>query len=364
MIRTEVRKMLDRAVGFEVMKWIFILTMIFISAGFAFELSPANPTPGQEVTLTGKAKPGEELSFQSSFTMNLPVTGGEYAYETTVQVPRKPNRFTVSASNVQDFNAGVKLGIWITKSFQASGGTARISQADVPPGRYTLKMFGKALPGSTVVSANVEAQTQVKADSTGKYELVIDTAGIPAGDYRIQGAGDSKTIRLGGGNAPASPSTESKESNKNEASSEKLAAKPVEINREIVEWYSGQIGFEIKNASQYDEAEKLLKKRLSGGYWKIIGRGEPLTEEAGDCLQKYCLVRGTDACDICREKDIILKGGQPSKQSSRSDTGLSDFPVHGNQSPSKSGTPGQGKGFLSTVADWIGGLLGMLLVGL
>jgi hypothetical protein len=199
------KNMLGRRDRFGAMKCIFPLVAIFtylaISVGLAFELSPVNPAPGQEVTLTGMAKPGEELSFQSSFTMNLPVAGGEYEYETTVQVPQKPNRFTVSANNVQDFNAGVKFGIWITKSFQASGGTARISQADVPPGRYNLKMFGKALPGSTQIPVNIEAQTQVKADSAGKYELAIDTTGIPAGDYRIQGAGDVKTISLGGDSA-------------------------------------------------------------------------------------------------------------------------------------------------------------------
>ena len=349
--------MRGRAMGCEAMKWIFILTSIFISVGFAFELSPANPAPGQEVTLNGMAKPGEDLTFQSSFTMNLPVAGGEYGYETTIQVPQKPNRFTVSANNVQDFNAGVKFGIWITKSFQASGGTARISQADVPPGRYNLKMFGKALPGSTVVPVNIEARTQVKADSAGKYKLAIDTSGIPAGDYRIQGAGDAKTIRLGGGSLSFSPPINSKEGNKNEAPSEKQVHKPVEINQETVSWYAGQMGLEIKNASQYDEAEKLLKKRLSGGYWKIIAKGEPLTEEAGDCLQKYCLVRGADACDVCREKDIILRGGQPSQQSSKSDTGLPA--VSGNQSSSQSGKPEQDKGLLSTVADWIGGLLGI-----
>jgi hypothetical protein len=348
------------------MKQIFTLVVIFIylviSVGLAFELSPANPAPGQEVTLTGTAKPGEELSFQSSFTMNLPVTGGDYGYETTIQVPQKPNRFTVSANNVQDFYAGVKFGIWITKSFQASGGTARISQADVPPGRYNLKMFGKALPGSTAVPVNIEAQTQVKADSAGKYKLIIDTSGIPAGDYRIQGAGDVKTIRLGGGTAYISPSINSSEWNKNEASSEKLVLKPVEINRETVVWYAGQIGFEIKNASQYDEAEKLLKKRLFGGYWKIISRGEPLTEEAGDCPEKYCLVRGTDACDVCREKDIILKGGQPSLQASRSNTSL---PVlSGNLSSSQSAKSEPSGGFLSTVVNWIRRLLGMLLVRL
>lgn len=339
------------------MKWISILIVFFIimaiSVGLAFDLSPANPTPGQEVILTGMAKPMEELIFQSRFTMNLPVRDGEYGYETTIQVPQKPNSFTVSASNVQDFYAGVKFGIWITKSFHVSGGTIRISQADIPPGRYNLKMFGKALPGSTQVPVNIEAQTQVQADYAGKYELIIDTSGIPAGDYYVTGAGDAKTIRLEDGTAVSSSLINDKEINKNGASSEKQ----VEINREIVEWYAGQIGFEIKNASLYHEAEDLLNKRLSGGYWKIIARGEPLTEEAGDCLQKYCLVRGVDACDVCREKDIILKGGQPSLQSSRSDSSL---PVlSGNLSSPQSVKPEQRNNFLSIVANWIRRLLGI-----
>jgi hypothetical protein len=138
----------------------------------------------------------------------------------------------------------------------------------------------------------------------------------------------------------------------------KQAPKPVQINRDTIKWYAGQIGFEIKNSSQYDEVEKLLKKRLSGGYWKIIATVEPLTEEAGNCQEKYCLVRGIDACEVCREKDIILKGGQPSRQSSGGDASLPA--VSGNQGASESGQTEQSKGFLSTVADWIGGLLGML----
>ena len=119
------------------------------------------------------------------------------------------------------------------------------------------------------------------------------------------------------------------------------------INRETVSWYARQTGLTIENSSQYDEAEKLLKKRLSGGYWKIIARGDPLTEEAGDCQEEYCLVRGVDACTVCRDKDIILKGSQSSKQFS---------PKNQSQQTAESM---EEKGFLSRVTDWIGGLLGM-----
>ena len=88
-------------------------------------------------------------------------------------------------------------------------------------------------------------------------------------------------------------------------------AKPVEIDQKTVQWYARQIGLKYENSSQYDTAEKLLKERLRGGYWKLIARGEALTEEAGDCQQEYCLVRGVDACTVCRDKDHGLKRERP-----------------------------------------------------
>ena len=338
-----------------------LIIFILSSICSAFDLSPANPSPGDKITLTGTAPPSEEVSLRSSFTMNLPVAAGQYEYETSVEIPQKPNRFEVTARNVQDFNAGVKLGIWITKSFPASSGTASISQSDVPPGRYKLKMFGEALPGSTTVPVEVMAETKITTDSSGKYTLNIDTSGIPAGDYRIEGAGDAKTIRLGGAGSVTTPTSSggngrSGDGEDDKESSTIQAAKPVSINRETVSWYAQQMGLKTENSSQSDEAEKLLKKRLSGGYWKIIARGDPLTEEAGDCLAEYCLVRGVDACTICRDKDIILKGSQSSKQSDRKELSPTTSPKNQSQQTAEST---EEKGFLSTVTDWIGGLLGM-----
>jgi hypothetical protein len=369
------RQVLGRTDWLKAMKSAFILitifVSIFISLGLSFELSSANIEPGQEIVLTGMAKPGSQLSFQSSFTMNLPVTAGKYEYEATVEIPQKPNRFTVAARNVEDFNAGVKFGIWITKNFKASGGTARISQADVPPGRYNLKIFGTALPGSREIPVTVEAETQVQADSAGKYNLAIDTSGIPAGDYRIAGAGDEKVIRMGSGSSSSiSTSSEvggesegagSKESDigkaNGEKSSIKTTAKPVEINQETVRWYARQMGLNYENSSQYDAAEKLLKERLRGGYWKIIARGEALTEEAGNCPQEYCLVRGVDACTVCRDRDLVLRGSTSSNNSSLNATPLPALPSK--QSPPLATEPVQKENFVSMFLDWIRQLLGL-----
>jgi hypothetical protein len=347
-----------------IFKILILLPLFLLSLGCGFEISPTNPNPGDRITLNGLASPGEQVSLRSSFSMDLPVAAGQYEYVTSVDIPQKPNRFTVTARNVQDFNAGVKLGIWITKGFPASSGTARISQADVPPGEYNLKMFGNALPGSTVIPVTVEAETLVMADSNGKYVLDIDTSGIPAGEYKIQAAGVTKTIQIGSRSSASSSGIIAKDDDDGDtkAIQVKPTEKPIEITSYVVRWYANYTGLKIENSSQYDEAEELLKKRLKGGYWKIISQGDPLTEEAGNCQQVYCLVRGADACTVCRDKDIILKGGQPSQQASSSDSGLPALSA--NQSSSQSGKPEPSDGFGSMLANWIRGLLGMLLVRL
>lgn len=345
---------------------VLIAVYCLLSIGLAFDLSPSNLKPGQKMTITGTAKPGEELKFESSFRMDLPVKDNGYEFETTVQIPQKPNRLTVTAKNIQDFNAGVKMIIWITKSFQVNDGTIRLSQADVPPGSYSLKMFGKAIAGSSSVPVDINAETQVKADSDGKYSLVIDTMGIPAGEYHIKGAGDTKTIRLGDTGSSIISESEKISSDSSTEDDDAFSAKKQEnngvgINEETVQWYAGQAGIQIRNSSQYDWAKEMLKKRLAGGYWKIIAQGEPLTEEAGDCQQKYCLVRGADACSVCREKDIILHGGKTA-------TDLSSSKVETHVAPSKPNNP-QSRSISSEedcnsitgrIENWLGGWMSML----
>jgi hypothetical protein len=110
---------------------IALVLAITIVLGTLYAIAPANAidatVSGSTVSVTGSASPGEQVSMRSIFTMNLPVSVGQYEYETSIQVPLEPNRFQVTARNVKDFNAGVKMGIWITKSFQANSGTASIS---------------------------------------------------------------------------------------------------------------------------------------------------------------------------------------------------------------------------------------------
>jgi len=59
---------------------------------------------------------------------------------------------------------------------------------------------------------------------------------------------------------------------------------------------------------------------------------------------------------VCREKDILLKGGRLTRDSSASKNGTSA--ASGNQSTSQA--PTEDKGITSMIGDWIGGLLAKL----
>jgi hypothetical protein len=339
---------------------LWLLALALISLCNAFEVSQANPSPGEEIILKGTAAPDTEVNLRSSFQMDLPVENGRYEYETSVEIPQKPNRFTVTASNVKDLNAGVKMVIWITKRFEASGGVATISQSDVPPGRYALKMFGEASPGATAVLVKVEADTSVKTDSKGEYSLAIDTSGVPAGDYHIEGNGDSKTIRIG---SPAAAATSGGGGNENddENSGRNSATHATDgsptsvtaITSDVITWYAGTLGLNPGDPAQYIQAEKSLKNRVMGDYWRVIAFGQPLTEEAGNCEQEYCLVRGVDACTICREKNALMepepKDSAIKFKSPENET--SQTKEHITLSTDSS----EEKGFIEGVLEWIWG---------
>ena len=198
---------------------------------------------------------------QSSFQMDLPVSGGRYEYETSVEIPRQPNRFTVSASNIKDLGVGVKMVIWLTKSFAAPGGTATLSQSNVPPGRYNVKLFGESLPGAASVSVKVSADTTVQADTKGQYSLVLDTAGVPAGDYVIAEGGETRVIHLGASAAGSSGSSQP---------STPVPSAPAAPTRDASTLYTN--GFTTRLGSELTDAQ------IQSGAWKPVS--ESAAEEA------------------------------------------------------------------------------------
>ena len=142
----------------------------------------------------------------------MQVSAGKYKYDLKdIEIPSKPNRFTVTTKNVKNLRVGVKILIWITKSFPASGGVATLSLGDVPPGNYDIKIFGDAVNGASTVDLHVTASMKTKADSNGNFKAKIGTKGLPPGIYTISAKapdGASKTISVFAGEQPAESESE------------------------------------------------------------------------------------------------------------------------------------------------------------
>ncbi len=183
---------------------ILILTLLFAITTTAaiseLEIIPKNPVPGDEIIISGVASPNQEITITSSFYDIRQVSAGKYRYDLNdIEVPLKPNRFSVASMNVKNLRVGVRTEIWITKSINASEGVATISFDDVPHGNYDIKIFGDATNGASTVEIDVTALTEIKADSDGNFKTRIGTKGFPTGEYTITAAapdGASKTITV------------------------------------------------------------------------------------------------------------------------------------------------------------------------
>lgn len=237
----------------------FVLILMLMPLGAAFEASPMNPRPGETVAITGFADPGEAVRLSSSFGMDLPVENGRFEYlAENVEIPKKPNNFAVTARNVKSLRVGVKMGIWLTMPVPASGGTASVSRSDVPSGRYALKIFGDAQEGASVVPIQVKAETTVYAGPDGRYQLSVDTSGVPVGDYQIRGAGDVLVLNIGG----SVPKTVSYDAKKEEPEEEKP---------------SGHGAPSAARSIYAEEVEVFEEENLPGG--RVLDLADPISTE-------------------------------------------------------------------------------------
>ncbi len=161
------------------------------------EVEPAEPIQGDTVTLRIQASPGEKLPLIIVYTKNLSVVNGEYDLPLNrVSIPQTPNSFKVEAVGVLTLKVAVKVFIWITKSVEASGGVASISQGGVPSGVYKGRIYGKAAPGVASVELRLMASSMVTAGPDGRCTFSYDTGAISAGDL-VAIVGDvSKAITL------------------------------------------------------------------------------------------------------------------------------------------------------------------------
>lgn len=181
---------------------VLILALLIISPAAAavssWDLSPESPVLGDTLRIKGSASPEEEIEVQVTFEKAAPVSGGEYEYILEgVKIPEGfKNRFTVQASGASNLNVRVKMLIWVTKSSEASGNTATVTQSSVPPGTYQIKMDGDAKGGASTVNLKITAVQQIKADSDGDFSYSYNTKAVPPGDFEISVGGVKKKVTI------------------------------------------------------------------------------------------------------------------------------------------------------------------------
>lgn len=163
-----------------------------------WSFSPQNPVSGDILTIKGIADPGEKVDISVNFEKAVPVSAGKFEYVLDdVKIPDGFNNlFTVEAVGVKNLNVRVKTLIWITKSSEATGDTAIISQSRVPPGTYKIVIDGDAGEGISQVNLKIKASQGIEADSNGDFSYSYDTKSIPTGDFEISVGGIKKLAIL------------------------------------------------------------------------------------------------------------------------------------------------------------------------
>lgn len=178
---------------------LILLTISPVAAAVSgWEISPEEPVSGDTLRIKGSASPEEEIEVQVTFEKTVQASGGKYEYTLDdVKIPEGfNNRFTVQANEANNLNVRVKMLIWVTKSSEASGNTATVTQSSVPPGTYQIKIDGDAKEETSTVDLKITAVQQVKADSNGDFSYSYNTKAVPPGDFEVKVGSITKKITL------------------------------------------------------------------------------------------------------------------------------------------------------------------------
>lgn len=181
---------------------LLILALLLISPAAAsvseWDFSPKELVSGETLSLTGSASPGEKVDVFVNFEKTVPVSGGKFEYILeNVKIPEgSKNLFKVEATGAKKLNVRVKMVIWITKSSDASGNTAIVSQSNVPPGTYAIRIDGDAVDGVSDVNLKITASQEIEANSNGDFSYSYNTKSIPPGEFDIKVGDKAKEISI------------------------------------------------------------------------------------------------------------------------------------------------------------------------
>ncbi len=188
----------------ESLRLLFLLPVflfLIISPGAAassnWALTPQNPVVGDMMTIKGTGFEGDTAKVMVSFEKDVEVQDGEYEYllEDVVIPSGFDNSFTVKAEGVEDLNVRAKMLLWLTKSAETKDGTATVSQANVPPGTYQIRIDGKASGSSVKLKITAMQEIEVDPDD-GNFSYQYNTKSIPAGNFEVKVGGITKQIEL------------------------------------------------------------------------------------------------------------------------------------------------------------------------
>lgn len=163
-----------------------------------WEFSPQEPVCGDTINIKGSASPGEKVDIYVTFEKTVPISEGKFEYILEdVKIPAGLNNiFTVEARGVKDLSVRVKMIVWVSKSSDASGDTATVSQSSVPPGTYMIKIDGIAKEGVSNVNLRITAYQGIEADSKGDFSYSYNTKAVPTGDFEIKVGSITKKVTI------------------------------------------------------------------------------------------------------------------------------------------------------------------------
>ncbi|WP_440947734.1 hypothetical protein ACSAZL_05640 [Methanosarcina sp. T3] len=173
-----------------------------------WELSPACPSAGDVIRISGEAADNEIIEVSILHEEMVPVSGKKYTYQINkLTIPSgEDNSFKVTATGendieVKDMNVRVKKFKWFTRHADALDGTVTVSQSNVPSWMsYFVKIDGDVVfkkeessknnfkvnsdngQVKLVFKTSYEAE---KADSNGDFTFTYDTNSLPEGNYTI-----------------------------------------------------------------------------------------------------------------------------------------------------------------------------------
>lgn len=186
---------------------LFTMTMILVVLSFTalaevteISVSPEDPSPGDTITVTGKASPNELVSASVSFQETQKVSDGTFAYSLSgVTIPDGSDSFGLVANGVDGLKIQVKVPILGYVSVPESliginGNVATFGTGKINSGTYDIKLSGSSPEEQVGLSFN--ARATITADENGDFVYTYSTDNIPEGDYSINIGGTPLSLDL------------------------------------------------------------------------------------------------------------------------------------------------------------------------